>query len=86
MKEFECRGCGTFVYLVESENLNPVCPECREVMVLVENSANQADLREFGCSECGGNFYMEKEKFPYKCPFCNYTFSVSPKLRQQERL
>ena len=86
MVEFECKGCGTVLYLIKGEDLSPVCPECRGAMGLVEDSASQADLEEFECSECGGSFYMEKEKFPYKCPFCNYTFSVSPRLRQQERL
>lgn len=55
-------------------------------MLLIGNTGDQADLKEFVCSECEEVFFMEKDKLPYKCPFCNYTFSISPKLKQQERL
>jgi len=86
MKEFECKGCGTFICLPKDKIKNPFCPECRGVMLPVENSANQADLKKFKCSECDEIFFMKKDKLPYKCPFCNYTFSVSPGLKQEERL
>jgi len=55
-------------------------------MLLVENSTNQVNLKKFECSQCAEIFYMKKDRFPYKCPFCNYTFSVSPGLKQEERL
>jgi Zn finger protein HypA/HybF involved in hydrogenase expression len=86
MKEFECKGCGTFICLSGDKNRNPICPECRGVMLLVENSTNQANLKKFECSQCAEIFYMKKDRFPYKCPFCNYTFFVSPGLKQEERL
>jgi len=86
MKEFECKGCGTFVCISSDKDKEPVCPECRGGMLLIGNSGGQADLKEFVCSECEEVFFMQKDKLPYKCPFCNYTFSTSPRLRQQERL
>jgi len=87
MREFECKGCGTSVYISsDKENKNPVCPECRGVMLFVGETEKTNDLEEFKCPECGRVFFMKKNKTPYKCPFCNYTFSVSPRLKQKERL
>lgn len=86
MREFECKGCGTSICISSNESKNPVCPDCRGVMLFIGNAGGQADLKEFVCSECEEVFFMGKDKQPYKCPFCNYTFSVSPRLKQQERL
>jgi len=86
MKEFECKGCGTSVCISSDKSKVPVCPECRGAMLFVEETKNRADLEEFTCPECEQGFFMKRNKIPYKCPFCNYTFSVSPKLKQEERL
>jgi rubrerythrin len=86
MKEFECKGCGALVFVSSAKDKSPVCTECRSVMMLVENTKDQTDFKKFICSGCGEVFFMGKDKNPYKCPFCNYTFSVSPRLKQEERL
>jgi DNA-directed RNA polymerase subunit RPC12/RpoP len=86
MKEFECKGCGASVCVSANKSKVPVCPECRGAMVFVGETENSADLDEFTCPECKQRFFMKRNKIPYKCPFCNYTFSVSPRLKQEERL
>ncbi|MEJ2306577.1 MAG: hypothetical protein P8Y30_03365 [candidate division WOR-3 bacterium] len=86
MKEFECKGCGTSIYIYSKKSKDPVCPECRGVMLFVENTKKDSGLEKYTCPECKQKFFMRKNKIPYKCPFCNYTFSVSPRLKQKERL
>jgi DNA-directed RNA polymerase subunit RPC12/RpoP len=86
MREFECKGCGTTVYISSGKGKGPVCPACRSVMLFVGNSENRKDFKKFVCSDCKEEFFMRKDEIPYKCPFCNYTFSVSPRLKQEERL
>jgi len=86
MKEFECKGCGTSVYISAKRSKNPVCPECRSVMLFVGNTEENAVLEKYTCPECKHRFYMKAGKIPYKCPFCNYTFPVSPRLKQKEKL
>jgi DNA-directed RNA polymerase subunit RPC12/RpoP len=86
MKEFECKGCGTSVYISSEKNKDPVCPECRGVMLFVGNTEGSTELEKHTCPECKQRFFMKVDKTPYKCPFCNYTFSVSPRLKQKERL
>jgi DNA-directed RNA polymerase subunit RPC12/RpoP len=86
MKEFECKGCGMIVCIPADKNKGPVCPACRSVMIFVGNTEDQAVLKKFICSGCEEVFFMRKDKIPYKCPFCNYTFFVSPRLKQEERL
>jgi DNA-directed RNA polymerase subunit RPC12/RpoP len=86
MKEFECKGCGTSICIPEIKDKDPMCPECRGAMLLLGNSRKQVGQKKFACSECGAVFFMSRDKEPYKCPFCNYTFSISPGLKQEERL
>lgn len=86
MKEFECKGCGTSIYIPSGKYKDPVCPECRGLMLFVGETEDKSKLKEFECPKCERVFFMRRDKIPYKCPFCNYTFSVSPKLKQEERL
>jgi len=86
MREFECKGCGTSICIPTDESRNPVCPECRGAMLLIGETEDRADMEEFTCPKCERGFFMNRNKIPYKCPFCNYTFSVSPRLKQEERL
>lgn len=74
------------VCIPSDKDKGPVCPVCRSVMLFVGNTENQTDFKKFVCSDCKEVFFMRKDKIPYKCPFCNYTFSVSPGLKQEERL
>jgi ribosomal protein S27AE len=55
-------------------------------MIFLEETEDSVDLEKFTCPECEQGFFMNRNKIPYKCPFCNYTFSVSPRLKQEERL
>jgi len=86
MREFECKGCGTSVCIPSDKSKNPVCPECRGVMLFIGETEDRTDREEFTCPKCEQVFFMNRNKIPYKCPFCNYTFSVSPRLKQEERL
>ena len=86
MEEFECKGCGTSICISSDKAKNPVCPECRGVMLFIGKTEDRTELEKFTCPMCKQGFFMERNKIPYKCPFCNYTFSVSPRLRQEERL
>ncbi|MEO0292783.1 MAG: hypothetical protein ABIN61_00995 [candidate division WOR-3 bacterium] len=86
MKEFECKGCGNFIWIPGEKERSPVCSECRSVMEFVENVKNSSYQEKIICPECNEIFFVKKGKLPYKCVFCNYTFSVSPGLKQKERL
>lgn len=86
MREFECKGCGTAVFISSDKSKDPVCPECRGVMIFIGEIKDREDMEEFTCPECEQGFFMNRNKAPYKCPFCNYTFLVSPRLKQKERL
>lgn len=87
MKEYECKGCGTVVFVPSDTNKIPRCPKCRSGMLLIGNSKSPKVPEKFKCPECGAVFHMGKESgLPYKCPFCNYTFSITPGLKQKERL
>jgi DNA-directed RNA polymerase subunit RPC12/RpoP len=76
MKEFECKRCGRLVYL----------PICRGAMAETKKGKKASELKQYKCSGCGSVFCMEKGKPPYKCPFCNHTFPVTPRLKLEERL
>ncbi len=86
MNEFECKRCGCLIYLSPKDEKEPLCPLCRGVMGQTGESKKAKKLQTFKCPECGKVFYMRNEENPYKCPFCNYTFLVTPRLKQEERL
>lgn len=86
MKEFECKGCGASLYLEDDVKKEPKCTNCRETMRETGGEVDKSKLKKFTCKSCGKEFYLEKGKTPYKCPFCNYTFPITPGLKQEERL
>jgi DNA-directed RNA polymerase subunit RPC12/RpoP len=86
MKEFECKRCGRLVYLPSDNKKEPLCPICRGAMAETKKGKKASELKQYKCSGCGSVFCMEKGKPPYKCPFCNHTFPVTPRLKLEERL
>jgi len=84
MIKYECKGCGTIIYLEEEGE--PSCPMCRMTMTELGVCKRPAGIKKFICPECGHIFYMKKGDYPYKCPFCDYTFPPTPKLQQEEKL
>lgn len=86
MKEFECKGCGTVVYLPPKNKKEPICPQCRGVMREIGEGVKVSELKKYECPACKNVFFMKKDYSPYKCPFCNYTFPVTPRLKQEEKL
>ncbi|MCK4420379.1 hypothetical protein KAW18_00175 [candidate division WOR-3 bacterium] len=86
MKEFECKRCGGRIYLAQELERDPLCPSCRGGMVQTGDSKKAKELQKYECFECKMSFYMKEKEKPYKCPFCNYSFPVTPRIKQEERL
>jgi DNA-directed RNA polymerase subunit RPC12/RpoP len=82
MEIYECKSCGTIIGTVEKKPL--FCPLCRGKVVLIKEKVNLN--KEISCPDCDEKFYVEEKFSPYKCCFCNYTFSVTPYRRAEERL
>ncbi|MEN3043718.1 MAG: hypothetical protein ABDH37_00675 [Candidatus Hydrothermales bacterium] len=80
---FECKSCGTPVGTRKNKEPN-FCPLCRGKMVKIET---EIDLKiKISCPDCKNEFLVEENFVPYKCVFCNFTFTVSPNRRFEERL
>ncbi|TET98417.1 MAG: DUF1922 domain-containing protein [Candidatus Stahlbacteria bacterium] len=86
MKEFECKRCGFLIYLSPKDENEPLCPLCRGTMGETGDEKKTKELQIYKCSECGRTFYVKHGEKPYKCPFCNQTFSLTPRIKQGERL
>ena len=86
MNEFECKRCGCIIYLSPKNNKESLCPLCRGAMGDTGERGKTSELQIYKCSECGRSFCMKGEEKPYKCPFCNYTFLITPCLKREERL
>ncbi len=82
-RSFECKGCGTVIWVPETQDDPLYCPICRSGMTEVEIKPDEK-AKVFTCPECGNEFLTTKP--PYKCAYCNYTFPTTPYLRQEERL
>jgi len=81
---YECKSCGTIIFLKEKGSLSPWCPLCRGGMVSVR--LEEKDLSLFSCPKCKAEFFMRKDERPYKCVRCNFTFLHSPRRFYEERL
>ena len=86
LKAFQCKSCGTIVFLKKSEFLIPWCPLCRGNMYPVNIETDEDKLTMHTCPNCGLEFWMYKGESPYKCPRCNYTFPATPNREFDERL
>ena len=85
LKTYECKACGTLVFLKPKERRTPSCPVCRGGMEEIE-SVEAGELAEFRCAQCNYQFCVQEGISPYKCPNCNFTFVTTPKKIQEERL
>lgn len=68
---YECESCHTVVYR-EGKKL-PSCPVCRGRMVS-KDAKMPKSAKKITCPACDEEFYIERE--PFKCPFCDHTFSL----------
>ena len=83
LKAYECKSCGTVIWVPEDQDEPLYCPICRSSLTEVNIPFDEAAKR-FECPECGSVFYMKGT--PYKCAYCNYTFPTTPYRTQEERL
>ncbi len=85
MRAFQCRGCGTVVFVPE-EAPDPLwCPLCRLGLVEVHLEP-PPNLKQWHCPECGADFWMQPDEAPYKCAYCNYTFPSTERRLFKEKL
>ena len=72
-KVYACESCPTKVAVDEKLKIRPAaCPKCRG-MLEAQGTAEQPVGTSVQCPDCGNTFYVEKA--PFKCTFCDYTFS-----------
>ncbi len=83
LKSFECKGCGTIIWVPEEQGEPLYCPLCRSSLTEV-NVKLDKEAKEYTCPECENKFSIVKP--PYKCAYCNYTFPSTPYLKQDEKL
>ena len=70
---YRCESCPTRVAVDEKLKQRPItCPKCRGMLVL-EGREEQFAGEKVECPDCENSFYAEKP--PFKCAFCDHTFS-----------
>ena len=84
---FECTACGYLMIMNEKIGTKCYCSLCRSRIVPINEEYDLTEWNHHKCDECGLEFYTLKRKLqPYKCPYCNYTFKISPYRKSEERL
>lgn len=68
---YECESCHTLVYCEGKKK--PFCPICRGRMFVKEVEMPKK-AKKVHCPKCDLEFFIARE--PFKCPFCDYSFSL----------
>ncbi len=86
MNAFQCRGCGTLVFVRPGTEEPLWCPLCRLGLVAVPPPDPLPEIQWWTCPECGESFALPAGETPYKCAFCNYTFPSTERRLFPEKL
>jgi predicted RNA-binding Zn-ribbon protein involved in translation (DUF1610 family) len=73
---FKCESCPTEIGVDKKLKERPLaCPKCRGMVSF--DREGDPEGKTYDCPNCENSFVCTQE--PFKCPFCDYTFSKSYK-------
>ncbi len=76
----ECPHCGNQVVFDQTKGADAVCPVCREK---INELANQQQVEEFSCAQCGVRLIGARSAATYVCPVCDNVNDVQERLTQE---
>lgn len=81
MTSRECHHCGNTVVFDQSKGENAKCPVCHEPINTV---AENTQVTEISCSQCGVRLTVSKSAAKYTCPVCDYENDVAERLVSEQ--
>ena len=77
MTSRQCPHCGNMVVFDQSRGADAKCPVCHEP---INTMAEQNQMVEFACSQCGVLLQTSKSARTYICPVCDCTNDVAERV------
>ncbi len=76
-----CGHCGNDVVYDQSKGEKAKCPVCGNA---INTTADNSQLAEFSCSQCGIRLSTNKGASTYTCPVCDHVNDVAERLKNEQ--
>ena len=73
----ECPHCGNMVVFDQAQGASAVCPVCHEP---INTMAEQTQMAEISCAQCGVRMMVSKSASSYTCPVCDHVNDVQERI------
>lgn len=77
----ECPHCGNQIVYDQSKGDAALCPVCQEK---INTLAEQQQVKEFSCAQCGIRLMTAKSASTYVCPVCDHSNDIQERLTQEQ--
>lgn len=76
-----CPHCGNDVVFDQTKGAEALCPVCHEK---INTMADNQQMAEFSCKQCGVRLMTAKSARTYTCPICDYENDVAERLTSEK--
>lgn len=76
-----CSHCGNVVVFDQSKGAKALCPVCHHP---INTLAEQTQMVEFTCEQCGVQLQVSKTAKTYVCPVCDHENNVAERLAKEK--
>ena len=76
-----CPHCGNNVVFDQSKGASAKCPVCKEP---INTMAEQSNMVEFSCEQCGVRLRTAKTADSFTCPVCDHVNDVAERLQMEK--
>ena len=81
MASRQCPHCGNMVLFDQSKGESAQCPVCHEP---INTMAEQNQMVEFSCAQCGVRLRAAKGTASYTCPVCDFVNDVTEQIKKEQ--
>lgn len=81
MASRQCPHCGNMVLFDQSKGESAKCPVCHEP---INTMAEQNQMVDFSCAQCGVRLRTAKGAASYTCPVCDFVNDVAEQVKKEQ--
>ena len=81
MASRQCPHCGNMVLFDQSKGESAKCPVCNEP---INTMAEQNQMIDFSCAQCGVRLRAAKGAASYTCPVCDFVNDVAEQVKKEQ--
>lgn len=81
MASRECPHCGNVVVFDQAKGASAKCPVCHNP---INTMAEQSQMAEISCAQCGVRFIVSKAADTFTCPVCDHVNNVAERITSEK--